>query len=178
MQSRRTWLWEATLVLGLTGLAAFLRIYRLEALPPGLHGDEAHAGIFAQRVLQEGWLGPYLRVALGQPGGTVYVMALVFKFLGASPFAVRLTTALLGTVAVPLMYLLGRQMFNQRVGLVAAALLALSYWHIHFSRIAHPVVSLPLMEIAALYFLFLGLRSHRAWAFPVGGVFLGLGIYT
>ncbi|MBI2917939.1 MAG: glycosyltransferase family 39 protein [Chloroflexi bacterium] len=178
MTTRTRGLVGVALVLGLVAIAAFLRIYRLEDLPPGLHGDEAHAGIFAQRILKEGWIGPYANYALGGPAGILYAMAPVVKLLGPTAFAVRLTTALLGTAAVALIFLLARQMFGQRAGLIAAALLAFSYWHIHFSRIAHPVVSLPLMEIAALYFLFLGLRSARWWAFPVGGVFLGLGLYT
>jgi len=166
------------LVVGIVGLAATLRMYRLVDLPPGLHGDEAHAGIFAQEVLEKGWIGPYASYALGGPAGLLYLMAPVVKLVGASALAVRLTTALAGTAAVLLMYLLARQMFGHRTGLIAAALLAFSYWHIHFSRIAHPVVLLPLAEIAALYFLFLGLRGGRWWGFPVGGVFLGLAAYT
>ena len=69
-------------VLAITLLAAVVRIYRIESFPPGLHGDEAWTGLDARRVLDEGWIGPYVASALGQPSGPLYWTAAVFKVLG------------------------------------------------------------------------------------------------
>ena len=71
--------WEILLVVLCTGVAAFLRVYRLAELPPGLHGDEALTGLDALRILDEGWIGPYVGSALGQPTGPLYFTAFLLR---------------------------------------------------------------------------------------------------
>ena len=105
--------WELLLVLLCTGVAAFLRIYRLADLPPGLHGDEAWTGLDALRIIDEGWIGPYVGSALGQPTGPLYFTAFVFKLSHASLFTLRLSMAILGVATVPLAYLLFRVGFGR-----------------------------------------------------------------
>ena len=70
--------YELLFVAALTGVAAFLRIYNLAGLPQGLHGDEAVTGLDALRVMREGWIGPYVGSALGQPAGPLYFTAFIF----------------------------------------------------------------------------------------------------
>lgn len=53
------WLWA---ILAITALAAFLRLYKLTEIPPGIIGDEGLMGINARRILDEGWIGAYVRV--------------------------------------------------------------------------------------------------------------------
>ena len=82
--------WELLAVAFLTVAAAFLRVYRLEEIPAGFHGDEALTGIEGLRILQEGWIGPYTSSALGQLTGPFYLTALLIWLLDASVFSVRL----------------------------------------------------------------------------------------
>lgn len=66
----------------------------------------------------------------------VYYVLLHFwaLFFGTTEVGLRSLSAVFGVAALPLMYVLGREMYSQRVGLYAALLLALSHFHIHYSQ--------------------------------------------
>ena len=54
------------------------------------------------------------------------VLALSMKLFGESPLAARCLLAMIGTAACGAVYLLGRQLFDERVGLIACGLTAVS----------------------------------------------------
>jgi 4-amino-4-deoxy-L-arabinose transferase-like glycosyltransferase len=169
---------DLLIVIGITLLAAALRLWRLDAIPPGLHGDEALTGLDAQRIQREGWIGPYVGSALGQPTGPLYWTALVLRVFGDGAFNVRLSMALLGIATIPMAYVAVRQMYDRRVALIATALLAVMTWHLAFSRTAFMVISWPLMELIVIGLLFAALKRASPWLFAAGGLALGLGIYS
>ena len=169
---------DLAILLALTVLAAVPRLVALADIPPGLHGDEAWTGIDARRVLDEGWIGPYVVSALGQPTGPLYFAAPVIAIFGDTVFAVRLSMALLAIVTIPVAYLTVRVMSGRTLATFAAILLALSLWHLHYSRIGFMVISWPLMELVTLLFLFLGVKTGRWAFFGLAGLALGAGIYT
>jgi 4-amino-4-deoxy-L-arabinose transferase-like glycosyltransferase len=166
-------------VAGITAVAAVLRLWALDTVPPGLHGDEGWTGIDARRVLSEGWIGPYVTSALGQPAGPLYWVAGVLKVTGDSVYAVRFSLALLGIATIPLTYVATRLMFDRTTGFIAALLLAFLAWHIHFSRIAFMVISWPLLEMMATALLFAALKGqNKTMYFAMAGAVLGLGVYS
>ncbi|WP_298821390.1 glycosyltransferase family 39 protein [uncultured Roseibium sp.] len=61
------------------------------------------------------------------------ILWLTMPFLGDSEIALRVPSAILGTIAVWLTYLVGRSIGSQRLGLLAAALLCFSPFHIWYS---------------------------------------------
>jgi 4-amino-4-deoxy-L-arabinose transferase-like glycosyltransferase len=167
------------LITVITLLAAFLRTWHLGALPPGLHGDEAWTGIEAHRILDEGYVGPFVSSALGQPAGALYWAALVLKLVGDGVFQVRLAMALLGIATIPLTYLAARVMFDsRRMALLSALVLTVMQWHLIFSRTAFIAVSWPLLEMITVLCLFLALKLRNQWWFASAGLALGLGVYT
>ena len=178
----RAQLWHArtdlAILAGLAVVAAIVRLVMLEEIPPGIHGDEAWTGIDARRVLDEGWIGPYVTSALGQPTGFLYLAAPFVKLFGNTVFAIRVVSALTGTATVLVTYLAFRVMFNRPTGVIAAFFLAVTVWHLHFSRIAFTVISWPLLEMLTLLFLFLGLKTGRWHWYGLAGLALGLGAYT
>jgi hypothetical protein len=159
---------EVSIVLLLTVIAGIIRIAALTDIPPGLHGDEGLAGIDGQRIMREGWIGPYLPSALGTPSGTFYGSGALFKacdltgFCEVGMFTDRLVFAMMGIITVPLTYGAFRLMFNRRVGLLAAVILSVLYWHVHLSRAAFTPVSWPLMQMGTLFFVALGLKIGRS----------------
>src|SRR3954465_6952531 len=165
-------------VIAITLLAAAVRIYRIESFPPGLHGDEAWTGLDARRVLDEGWIGPYVPSALGQPSGPLYWTAAVFKLIGDGLLQLRLSMALLGIATVPLTYWAARQMFDRRTALIAAVLMAFMSWHIMFSRTAFMVTAQPLIEVIFLGLLFSAYKRDSYALYAAAGAALGLGVYT
>ena len=84
--------------------AAWLRFWHLVDIPGGFHGDEAVAGLEAGRILREGSIGPYSPLALGQPSGPLYLVALPVRLFGHTIWAVRAVSELLGTLTVVLLY--------------------------------------------------------------------------
>jgi len=161
-----------------TALAAFLRVYRLDAIPFGLHGDEAWTGLDARRILREGWIGPYVGSAMGQPTGPLYWAAVVLKLFGDGVVQVRLSMAILGIATIPLTYVAATRMFDRRVGLLAAILLALSEWHLHFSRLGFMVIAWPMMEMVSLALVWWALGRGGWWRWALAGLATGAGLYS
>ena len=183
----RNW-WELLAVLLLTIAGAFLRVYRLEALPSGFHGDEAWTGIEGLRILEEGWVGPYTSSALGQLTGPFYLTALTIRLLDASVFAVRLSIGLFGIATIPASHLLLRLGFGRWVALFGTTALTVSYWHLHFSRLGFGVAPLAFASTVAAAGLLWAMRSFDAgshqerrgnlWSWVIAGGLLGLVPYT
>jgi 4-amino-4-deoxy-L-arabinose transferase-like glycosyltransferase len=169
---------ELAIIALVTLVAAIPRLAMLTSIPAGLHGDEAWTGIDAQRILDHGLIGPYVHSALGQPAGPLYFAAPFVAVFGHTVFSIRFAMAVLGVATIPCAYGAFRLMFNRNVGAFAALLLAVSVWHVHYSRIAFMVISWPLAEMIALLLFFLALRTQRWLHFAAAGLTLGLGVYT
>ena len=166
------------MVVLLTIVAGVVRIYRVSEVPGGLHGDEALTGLDALRIVQEGWIGPYVGSALGQPSGALYFTALLFKLSEPSIFILHLSMALLGVAGVPAAYLLFRIGFGRWIALFGTVALTFSYWHLFYSRSAYIVISMPLMTTLAAVAVLIALRSSTRWAWLAAGILLGLGVYS
>lgn len=169
---------EVGVVLVITLIAGFIRIINLDAIPPGLHGDEALTGLDALRILKEGWIGPYVPSALGQPSGPLYWTALILKLGGANVFMIRFAMALLGIVTIPVAYMLYRTLFNKQTALWGTLLLTCSCWHLFYSRTGFMLISLPLAEMLCLLCLFKGLQRKQVIFFVFGGISAGAAIYS
>ncbi len=164
-----------------TLVAALLRLIRLGGIPYGVHPDEAQIGLDAVRVLDHGWIGVYSHAALGVPTLNAYLTAPGTWLLGQTAFSLRLPLTLVGLAAVPLTYMLVRVACARVEAFFASLLLAVSYWHVFYSRLAHSSISYPTILLAALLCIMIGLkhdvRVQRVW-FTAGGALLGLGIYA
>src|SRR6266478_5921113 len=56
------------------------------------------------------------------------------KMLGESDWAIRFLSAIFGVLAIPIVFQLGKQLFNDHFGLIAALFLAVSPFHIQYSQ--------------------------------------------
>ncbi len=169
---------DLAIVAAITLLAAVLRIWHLGSVPLGLHGDEAWTGIDARRVLHEGYIGPYLPSAVGQPIGPLYFTALLFKLFSDTTFVLRLSMALFGVATIPLVYCAFATMFNRTVAAFAALLLAVMMWHLHLSRTGFMVVAWPFIEMAVLLVLWHAHQRRSLALFILAGGLAGLGVYS
>ena len=170
--------WELLALLLLTAVAAFLRIYRLEEMPAGFHGDEAWSGIEGLRILQEGWIGPYSTSAMGQATGPFYLTALLIWLFDVSRFSVRLSMGLFGIATIPAAHLLLRLGFGRWVALFGTTALTFSYWHLHFSRLGFGLISLAFVGTIAATALLWAMRSKSRWPWLLAGACMGLVPYT
>ena len=179
----RGWLWdnryELLAVAVITGVGAFLRLYRLESIPAGLHGDEAWMPLRANAILNRDWAGPYDPYAgAGNPAGVEFWIAGMIALFGDSVYVIRMSIALLAIAALPLAYLLFRAVDGRATAIIGSSFLALSGWHLVFSRVAWPAVTVTTAELLAALLLVFTLRYRKPWLFPITGVALALGIYV
>ncbi len=169
---------ELLFVVAVTALAAVLRTYRLLDYPAGFHGDEALTGFDAQRVLDNGWIGPYVADPIGYPAGYAYWTAFVVKMAGNDAWGVRFSSALLGTLTIPVAYAAFRVMFGYRVAVLASVFFAVSAWHMLYSRVAFLPIAWPFIEVALMAPLFLAVRTRRWYCFLAAGALSGAGLYS
>lgn len=177
-QPRRLLLLELLGVAGLLALAAFLRIYRLQEMPPGIFVDETNAALDALHILEGRADSPFTTGWFETP--TLYAFYLVglFKLLGASFLALKAASLLPAILTVAALYPLARLLFGIPTAFAATFLLAISRWHITMSRWGWNEVAPLLFMILALFFLLRAARDRRASDYALGGLFLGLGHYT
>jgi hypothetical protein len=141
---REWWPLAAIIVAG-----AYLRLTHLGAL--GFRWDEDLSGLAVRAILEKGV--PEL------PSGMVYLRGGIFSHLmaasaslfGFSEFALRLPAALFGIALIPVAYLFGNALFGRVVGLVTAALLAVSIWDIDLSRYARFYSAFSVLYVLTLY---------------------------
>ena len=143
-QDPATWVRGAQVAF-VTLCAAALRFHNLGGLP--LWYDEAATDEFARLSWRELWsnfheTNPPLYFAL--------IKAWTGWF-GDSPAALRAVSAIAGTVAVPLVYVIGHSLRGHWAGLLAAAFLALSSIHIFYSQEARAFALLLLAAALALW---------------------------
>lgn len=169
--------WPFLLAL-VTTLGAILRLLALDRFPPGLHFDEAVYGLMALEIYH-GQFPVFFSAFTGREPLYMYIMAGIFRLVGIGTVGIRLTSALIGTLTIPLVYLVLRELYgNRRLALLAATVTACSYWHLTVSRNGYPNILIPPLECLALTFLWRGYRDgHKRWL-ALGGAFVGLVLYT
>ncbi len=175
----RPWLWALLITLG----AALLRFWALDRIPPGYHFDEAFEGLEAWKVLTlPGYRPIFFPGNFGVEPAFIYLTSLAFSLAGATPTAQRAVAAVMGTLTVPALYALGRELERDGappgMALLAALALGTSYWHLTFSRVGIEPILVPLVVCWAFWALWRGMRTGEAWAFLMAGLAVGLGPYT
>ncbi|MGB3906098.1 MAG: glycosyltransferase family 39 protein, partial [Anaerolineae bacterium] len=177
MLGERTWSRaEMGLLISILALAAILRLAGLDQLPFGTWYDEAQYGLTALHILEDSTSRPVYLPRFTLAGHYLYLVVASFWLFGASTAALRMVSALMGIGAVAAGYLTGRELFGRRMGLVLAFLLAVSRWHINFSRIGMENASTPLFELVTIGFLLRGIRRQRLSDFAWAGMAMGLGM--
>lgn len=188
------------LLLVVTVLGAFFRLHRIGSLPPGDRYDPAFYGVDALRVLS-GERPIFFYDYAGQHRVEPlfsYLVALCFLVVGPSTLGIHLAGALVGIVTVPAVYVAAEGLLSalprqdrillKRWGpLVAALMVAISYWHLTWSRYGVRAILVPLFASLVVAALWEGLRRSTAegergwagrWSFVLCGVMLGASLYT
>jgi len=163
-------------------VAMFLRVYRLDEVPPGLTHDEADTGYFAAAVYHGARSQVQAPYGYAYQPFTMYSGALFMRLFGPTGLALRYHSALWGMVVLLFAYLWGRRAFGQAVGLGGAALVALSFWTVADSRFALNSEPAPALVTAAAYCLWLALDRPggrpRWWAWLLMAVLLAASTYA
>jgi 4-amino-4-deoxy-L-arabinose transferase-like glycosyltransferase len=170
--------WPTCLGLALLVLAGLaVRSIGLEDFPRIMAEDEGYFA-FAGAEIGETWqLSPFENDIQHHPKLFHTLLALSIELLGRSMTAARMPAAVLGALTIPGVYLLGRRLFDVRIGWLAALVLVVLPIHVHFSRLALNQVVDPFCA-AWLFALWMGgLKNENRAELGLAGVFLGLSQY-
>ena len=187
--------WVILALVVITALAAGLRFFQIDRLPPGLSYDEAWNDRQALRVVQGRGLPVYFmdeRSDVEEPLH-IYLIAALFALAGPHAIGGRLVSALLGTLTIPLLFLATREMLraasptfqvrslresDDAIALLAAFVLATLYWHVHYTRLGMEPPAVPAMATLAFWLLWRAFNRGRWLDYAIAGGALGLSLYT
>jgi len=195
------WSLVALLVFG----GFYLRVYRIDLIPWGLNNDEAINALETREILDDPHHSFATLTTSGLNRETMFHHLAAFSFrsaeielnllkampavFGLTPrflddpvmgliFPLRAVAIAAGVLTLLVLYLFARDRFGWPVALVSTAFLAVSPWHILYSRVGERAVLAPIFALATIGFFLKALetgrmRDHLAW-----GVFLGLGFWS
>lgn len=168
--------WNRIALIIILASALFLRVWRLESVPDGVYSDEASVGYDAFSILKtdsdfHGSSWPLFFKSFGEWKSPVAIYSTVpsIALFGLDPFATRLPSAIFGTLTVLALFLVARELFNEKIGLLAGAFAAVSPWALIYSRTnLESIAVLPALFLFGLWFFLKGLRDSRFWVASAG----------
>ena len=175
-----------TLLLLIVLLVSFVfRFWKLSSYPVSLSIDEVIIGYDSYSILKtakDHW-GEFLPLAFKSVGDykppvLVYLMIPAIKFFGLNEFGIRFTVAFIGSLTPLVVYFLINSLFKNRfLSFISALLLAVSPWHIQFSRGSfEAVLALFLFLVATSLFLSSLQKKGKFWW--LAAIFYSLSIYS
>jgi 4-amino-4-deoxy-L-arabinose transferase-like glycosyltransferase len=117
-------------------------------------------------------------MGVDKPPLALWVQALSARIFGFHPLALLIPQALMGVVAVALVYDIVRRRFGRPAGFVAGLALATTPVIVAVSRHNNPDELLVLCSVTALWFALRALETGRTKWFVLAGVAVGLGFET
>lgn len=159
-------------------LALFFRLYRLDQVPPEMISDHAEKLLDVWDVLHS-QTSIFFPRNTGREGFQMYLTAGVISLIGTGYtfLSLKIGTVLCGILTLPFIYLLGTEIANRRVGLIAMAFAGIAYWPNIISRIALRFTLYPFFFAPALYFFLRGIRTSNRNYFILAGLFVGIGLH-
>ncbi len=183
------------IVLAIIILAGVLRFHKLGSTPPSLYWDETSLGYNAYSILktakdEHGEFLPLARfIAFGdyKPPGYIYAIVPSIAIFGLNEFAIRFPSALAGTLTVLVTYFLVAELFSHEnskfeirnsklLPAIAAGLLAVSPWHLHFSRGAFEANLATFFSVSGIYLFLKGMKEGKYLVISI--TFFVLSMYT
>jgi 4-amino-4-deoxy-L-arabinose transferase-like glycosyltransferase len=167
-------------LLGLLGVAAAFNLWELS-----INGWANTYYSAAVRSMSTSWhdflfasLDKSGLMTVDKPPLALWVQALSARIFGFHPLSILVPQALMGVVAVGLMYDLTRRRFGRPAGFVAGLALATTPVIVAVSRHNNPDELLVLCSVAAVWFALRALETGRTKWLVLSGVAVGLGFET
>lgn len=160
-------------------LGAYLRVYRISEYMTFL-GDEGRDMMVIKRMIIDHkftLLGPTASVGGFFLGPIYYYFMLPFVWAsGLNPAGAAFMVALFGVATIYVVYRLGKDAFDEWVGLCAAVLFALSPLVIAYSRSSWNPNLVPFFSTLLMYMLWRSVAKHEPRLLLWVGVCLGIGL--
>ncbi len=169
--------WTLLLVVAVI-IVLFFRVYQLNQVPGEMFSDHAEKLLDVSDVLH-GQFSIFFPRNTGREAIQFYLTALISIVAGTgiSFISLKIGTVLIGLLTLPFIYLLGKEIGNRWIGLLAMFMAGIAYWPNVISRVALRFPLYPLFVAPTLYFLIRGMRSSNRNDLILSGLFLGLGLH-
>lgn len=167
-------------------IAFSIRVWRISSLPSSLSIDEVTYGYAGYSILHTahdefGKLLPLAFQGVGdyKPPVNVYLNAFSILLFGLNEFAVRIPDVLLGSLTcIVLIFLLEEFGLSRKSALFGGFWLAVSGWHIFFSRAGYDSVTALFFLTLATYLFLLGIRQKKKIALYFSLIFYSLSFWS
>ncbi|MEM7335196.1 MAG: glycosyltransferase family 39 protein, partial [Chloroflexota bacterium] len=169
--------WEIWILAFLFVVALAARGLLTSEFPATFSGDEGSAGLVAVQFFEgtvDNW---FVTGWFSFPSFYFAIQSLGIHLWGQTIQAARLISVFVGGMAVIATYWMVRTLFDRVTAVFAAFYLAVSHYHIHFSRIALNNVWDSLFGAIAIYGFWDGWQNGRRTSYLWCGLSLGIGMY-
>ncbi|MSR86283.1 glycosyltransferase family 39 protein, partial [Candidatus Woesearchaeota archaeon] len=165
---------ENQIILGIILIALLIRLYFFfKTFNQALWWDEADYMTIAKNY----GLGTPEVAAPWRARGMSLIFG-IFYFLGANEIFQRLVVVTVSTLAVFMTYLIGKEFYNKKVGMIAAAILAVSWVHLFWTtRFSGEVFGMVFFGFAALFFWRGYVLDKSKWYMIASGALIAYGIF-
>lgn len=143
------------IVVLLTG--CFFRFYKIDFQSPWL--DEVHTINEVDPRLSPQEIFKIIKIAEPSPPLYFILNHYATKLFGYSVLVIRSVSGIFGILGIVYLYVLGKEMFDKRVGLIASILLTVNPFHIYYSQEARMYSLLFFSSTFSYYYLIRFIRS-------------------
>ncbi len=174
--------WNTVIFVLIISIACFVRIYKIEEIPAGIHVDEAGMAYDAfcisifgvDRALNH--LPVYfINFGGGQSALYTYITSIFIKLLGYSVTTIRLPAFFCNMIAIVIAYDMVRKYIGEKSALTVVTLLSINPWNIMASRWGLDCNLMAPFCIIAIYLL---IKANAWYDYLLAGISFGIILYT
>ncbi|MBI1278032.1 MAG: hypothetical protein GC179_07885 [Anaerolineaceae bacterium] len=178
--------WTLLALVAIMFVAILFRFTNLNGIPSEMTSDHVEKILDSQRIL-DGNPQVFFPNNGGREAIQFYLMALISQIpsLGMNFYTLKFLTVIEGLICIPVLWWMGREIIGEDepqlgnvVGLLLAALVAVSYWHTMLSRLGLRIVLTVIVTGLLIIFLSRAMRYNRRGDFIKAGLVLGIGVYA
>ncbi|MDP3790768.1 MAG: glycosyltransferase family 39 protein [Candidatus Omnitrophota bacterium] len=165
------------LLLLLSGYLYFSQMGKFALTDP----DETFYAQTAKEMVEKGeWLTPYLygKPQFEKPILFYWLVEASYKVFGINEFAARFPSGLFGFIGLAAIYLLGRLLFNNRVGIFSAIVLATNVEYVILANACVTDMLLSTCMLLGVLFFFYGQIRKKGYFYVLSAAALGLSVLT
>ncbi|MEA2088603.1 MAG: glycosyltransferase family 39 protein, partial [Patescibacteria group bacterium] len=132
-------------------------------------GADRNGNFFPAHFYNFGW-GENITLSL--------ILIPLIKLFGLSTLIVRTPVFIASLLSIFFTYLLGKELFNKKIGVISALLLTASPWHIYVSTTGYNVCLLPFFYTAIIYCLIKFFKEKKHFYFYISTIISAITFYT
>jgi len=177
--------WTGVALLAILLMGAWFRFRDITSYPPDMTSDHVEMAMDVWRVTN-GARAIFFPNNGGREGFNMYYLAALHQITGMpiNFTLLKFGSGLQGMLLILLMYWAGRAIFGPEnrklgnlVGLIAAAMVASSYWEVTLSRLGERLALTAVATTLVIIFLARAMRYNRRLDWLLAGLVLGGGMY-